>query len=130
MRHAGFIVVGLMAVLASACGPARPVEVTAIQLGRARNVDKSIGSQVFDFKPTETILAAVVTEGEADAAKIRARWTVRGYVVGDAEQQISHKDGAITPFELRSSGGFPPGSYKLEVFLNGAPAGEREFKVR
>jgi len=112
------------------CGPGHPVEVTAIQLGRVRNADKSIGSQIFDFKPTETILAAVVTEGEADDAMLRARWSVRGVTVGDAEQRISHKDGGITPFELRSSGGFPAGTYKLEILLNGAPAGERDFRVR
>ncbi|MGE3844064.1 MAG: hypothetical protein AB7I50_21030 [Vicinamibacterales bacterium] len=121
----GFLLTGLLG-----CGPGQPVEVTAIQLGRVRNADKSIGSQVFDFKPTETILASVVTSGEADDAVVRARWSVRGVTVGDAEQRISHKDGGITPFELRSSGGFPPGTYTLEILLNDVPAGEREFKVR
>jgi hypothetical protein len=116
--------------LAVACGGSDPpITVTAIQVGRARNADKSISAPTFAFKPTDTIYAAVITEGTGSDAAITARWTYGGGVVGEAEQKVSQRGSAITGFELRNAGGFPTGAYKLEVFLDGVPSGTRDLRV-
>ena len=36
---------------------------------------------------------------------------------------------AVTEFHLSKPDGWPVGSYRVEVSLNGAPAGNKEFKV-
>jgi outer membrane usher protein FimD/PapC len=36
---------------------------------------------------------------------------------------------AATEFHLQNSGGFPPGTYRVDVLINGQPAGTREFRV-
>jgi hypothetical protein len=104
--------------------------VIEIQVGRTRNADLTIGTPSFEFRAGDTMRAAVVTEGRGDAA-LRARWTLAGGMVSESEQVVhSTQKRTVTPFELRSAGGFPPGRYTLEIFLDGKPAGTRELRVR
>jgi hypothetical protein len=122
--------VGLVCALAAACSQDRPVQVTAIQVGRARNADKTIGQQTFEFRPSDTIYAAVVLEGRASDVKVTARWVLPGGLTNEAEQTVSPRDRAVAAFELRNSGGFPAGRYRLEVLMNGTPVGTKELQVR
>jgi hypothetical protein len=128
-RRGGWVWLVLLA-LGVSCAAGPPIAVTAIQVGRSRNSDKTIGQPTFQFRSSDTILVAVVTDGEGSNAKIRARWTYGGGVVGDSEQTVSQRDHAVTPFELRSAGGFPLGEYTLEIFLNGTSAGTRQVHVK
>lgn len=122
--------VGLLVALAAGCSTEPPISVTQVQIGKARNTDKTVAQPLFQFKPTDTIHVAVVTDGEGKNAKIRAVWTYGGGTVSDVEQTVTQRDHGVTPFELRSSGGFPLGEYKLEVFLDGKSAGVQRIHVR
>lgn len=120
----------LAATLAAGCGSDGPLSVSAIQVGRTRNADRTIGTPTFEFHPNDTMLAAVVTEGRGTGT-LRAKWTLPGGMVSQSEQAVhSTQTRAVTAFELRSAGGFPPGRYTLEVFLDGQAAGTREMQVR
>jgi hypothetical protein len=120
----------LASMLAPACGVDRPVQATAVQVGRVRNTDKSIAQQTTDFKPTDTIYGAVILEGWSSNVSVHARWTMPGGQLSEADQTLDVKDRGVAGFELRSGAGFPPGKYRFDVTVNGAPAGFKEMQVR
>lgn len=129
IRHPRLAVL-MVALLTVACGEGPPISVTQVQIGKSRNTDKTVAQPLFQFKPSDTIHVAVITDGEGKNAKVRALWTYSGGVISDVEQIVTQRDHSVTPFELRSSGGFPLGEYKLEVFLNGTSASVQKIHVR
>lgn len=129
-RHsAALLVVALLAAATiSGCGTDQPLQVTTIQLGRSINPDKTVASHTTRFKPTDTIYAAVLTDGTGPA-KIKVRWRYRGTLVSEPEQDVKYQGPAATEFHLENSGGFPPGDYTVEFFVDGKPIGTRPFKI-
>jgi hypothetical protein len=113
---------------ASACAPEGPLELETIQVGRSINPDGSVGLHTTTFKPNETIYVAVLTKA-AGSGVIKVRWTYQGGLVGEPEKEVSYGEPRATEFHLTNSGGFPPGDYKVEGFIDGKPVGERNFKV-
>jgi hypothetical protein len=113
---------------ASACVPLGPLELETIQVGRSINPDGSVGHHTTSFKPNETIYVAVLTKAPGSGI-IKVRWTYQGGLVGEPEKEVSYREPRATEFHLTNSGGFPPGDYKVEVFIDGKPVGERSFKV-
>ena len=110
------------------CGSGEPLRVTSLQLGRSLNADGTVAGHTTTFTPNDTVYVSVLTAG-VGSGTIGVRWTYRGRVVGEPKKQVSYKDVAATEFHLQSAGGFPPGDYLVEVFLDGQPAGSRDFRV-
>jgi hypothetical protein len=128
-HSAAWLVVALLAAAPTfGCGKEQPLQVTTIQLGRSINPDKTVASHTTRFKPTDTIYAAVLTEGTG-SAKIKVRWRYRGTLVSEPEQDVTYQGAAATEFHLQNSGGFPPGDYTVEFFLDGRAIGTRPFKI-
>ena len=113
---------------ANACGSSAPLELETIQLGRSINPDGSVAMHTTAFKPSDTIYVAVLTKA-AGTGVIKVRWTFYGGVVGEPEKKVAYREPRATEFHLANSGGFPPGDYKVEAFIDGKPVGERPFKV-
>lgn len=108
----------------------RGLEVEEIDIGRSLNADKSIGDNTASFKPNDTIYISVKTDGSAPSAQLKARWTFSdGQLVDESTETISPTGEARTEFHISKPDGFPPGKYKAEIFLNGQPAGSKEFEV-
>lgn len=118
----------LFVLFACLAGCASDLRVTTIQLGRSVNADNTVASHTSTFKPSETVYVSVHTSGSG-AATLSVRWTYAGRVVGEPKKDISYRGAAATEFHLQNAGGFPPGDYSVEAFLNGQPAGAREFRV-
>jgi hypothetical protein len=128
--------------LVLACGrsespsPAPPVTVAAVRvtevvIGRSLNPDKTIADSTDDFKPADTIYASVKTEGSAASATLTARWSYEdNQRVDESTQTIAPTGAAVTEFHISKPDGWPTGKYKVEVLLNGASAGTREFEVK
>jgi hypothetical protein len=112
----------------AACG-SRPLQVTAIQLGRALSPDHSVSEFATVFSPRDTIYISVLTAG-GGSGTLSVRWTYGGNVVGEPKKRVADKDVAATEFALENAGGFPPGEYRAEVFLDGKPVGTKTFKVQ
>jgi hypothetical protein len=127
-RPACAIVAVVAALLAAGCQSDRRLEVTTIQLGRAINPDKTVSDPTTRFKPTDTIYAAVLTDGSG-SGKVKVRWLYRGRLVSEPEQDVSYHGPAATEFHIQNSGGFPPGEYTVEFFLDGRSIGSRAFRV-
>jgi hypothetical protein len=128
--HIDRIVVALIIVLTScaACRPSEPITVTTIQLGRSLNPDNTIASHTTVFKPNETVYVSALSP-EPGFGTVGARWMYAGRLVDEPEKEVSYKGAAATEFHLQSAGGFPPGDYSVEIFVNGASAGKRTFRV-
>jgi hypothetical protein len=106
------------------------VKVASISLGRAIAADKTVAAQTDSFRPADTFYLSVKTEGSAASARLSARWTYEdGQVVSESTQSIAPSGPAVTEFHASKPDGWPEGSYKVEVSLNGAPAGRKEFRV-
>lgn len=107
------------------------LKVAAISVGRALATDKTVADQTDSFRPTDTFYVSVKTEGGASNAKLSARWTYQdGQVVDDSTQSIAPSGPAVTEFHVSKPDGWPVGTYKVEVSLNGAPAGSKELTVK
>ena len=110
---------------------AQPVSVSHIEIGRAVDADKRVTDQTRDFKPNETIYASVLTNGNAPNTEIKVRWTFQdGQVVDESSQSIAPQGAAATEFHISKPDGWPAGTYKVEVFVNGNPAGSEQFEVK
>ena len=106
------------------------VRVSQVDIGRSVSPDKTIADKTDSFKPNETIYASVATAGTAPTAALRARWTYQdGQTVDESTQSIAPTGDARTEFHISKPDGWPAGKYKLEVFLNGAPASTKDFQV-
>ena len=119
--------VGLVLMAAIACRRG-PLTVDTIQLGRSLNPDSSVASHTTTFTRNETVYVWVLTT-DTGAGTIGAKWSYAGRVIDEPKKEVAYKGAAATEFHLQSAGGFPPGEYKVEIFVDGAPAGSRTFRV-
>ena len=114
-------------LIAAACSQ-DPLKFNAIQLGRGLNADKTVSGFTTSFKPTDTIYAAVLTDG-AGSGKVKARWLYAGRLVSEPERDVTYQGPASTEFHMQNTNGFPPGEYTVELFLDGRAVGSRSFRV-
>jgi len=119
-------VAALMCVSA-ACADG-PLTVTNIQLGRSLNPDNSVASPSTLFKRSETVYVSVLTSSDGSSV-IGVKWTYGSMVIDEPTKRASFQGPGATEFHLQNSGGFPQGSYSVEVFVDGVSAGSRNFKV-
>lgn len=117
-----------VALAMAACRPSEPLRVTTLQLGRSLNPDNSVGAHTTRFKPDDTFYVSILSD-EPGYGTITVRWRFGGQVVSETMREVSYQRGAATEFHLQNSGGFPPGDYRVEILINGEPAGSRDFRV-
>lgn len=110
---------------------AMPVHVVMIDLGSAIGADKKVTAPKTTFAPTDTIYAAVSTEGSAPSATLHAKWTYQdGQTVSESDATIQPSGPAVTEFHIAKPGGFPEGKYKVDISLDGVPATSKDFDVK
>ena len=137
MHQYARVVISLpLAVALFGCSASKPavqpgVKITDIDVGRSVAADKTIAEKTGSFRPADTIYVSVKTDGSGPSATLTARWTYEdGQVVDESRQNIAPTGSAtVTEFHLSKPDGWPAGGYKVEVLLNGASAGTRDFKV-
>lgn len=119
------------APVASPAPASAPFRVTVIELGKAIGTDKRVSAPSSSFAPSDTIYATVATEGASPSVTLVTRWTYQdGQVVNEETQAIAPTGPTVTEFHIAKPDGWPTGRYKVEIALNGQPAGAREFEVR
>jgi hypothetical protein len=83
------------------------------------------------FGPKDTIYASVATTGAAPSKTITAKWSFQdGQVVKQDSQAIAPTGPAATEFHISKPSGWPAGKYKVEIAVDGSPAGTQEFEVK
>lgn len=118
----------LAAALVFAIGCSGPLQLANIQVGRALNQDRSISSITTLFKPNETIYVSVQTTA-AGKGTVSVKWKYGTRVIDEPSKQVNYDGPASTEFHMQNSGGFPPGDYSVDVFIDGVQVGSRTFKV-
>jgi hypothetical protein len=105
-----------------------PLQLANIQVGRALNQDRSVASITTLFKPSETVYVSVQTTA-AGKGTVSVKWKYGTQVIDEPSKQVNYDGPASTEFHMQNSGGFPPGDYSVDVFLDGVQVGSRTFKV-
>ena len=141
------LALGLAALAATGCkknAPAPPQEeatapapapaefsVSTIELGKGIGADKRVTAPVTTFKPKDTIYVSVATEGAAASKTITAKWSFEdGQVVKEGSESIAPTGPAVTEFHISKPSGWPAGKYKVDIAVDGAAAGSKEFEVK
>lgn len=110
---------------------AAQVKVTKVDLGRAVGADYKVTDATNDFKPNDTVYAAIHTSGAAPSATLAVRWTFQdGQVVDESQRTIAPQGDEVTEFHISKPDGLPAGKYKVEILVDGAPVESKEFEVK
>ncbi len=124
----------------SAAAPAPvPMSVTpsvsTIEVGKRLDANNRVTGSMTTFSPRDTLYAVVVTENAPAGTSLTARWTFggTGQVVDSTTQAVAASSTGstttVTEFHISKPGGWPAGRYRVEILMNGTPAGSREFEV-
>ena len=122
--------------VAAAPAPAAPVAaVTAVEIGRHLGENKRVSDTTSVIAPKDTLYLAVSTENTAPGAMLLAKWSFQtGQTVDSTTQAIAAPGpgamGTVSEFHLVKPSGWPIGKYKVEVWLDGASKGVKEFEVK
>ena len=131
----------LVAVLSAACTKSSEnpgttgttgvgVRVSHIDMGRSLNADKTISDKSDSFKANDTIYGSIATVGTAATATLKARWTYQdGQAVNESTQTIAPTGDSRTEFHISKPDGWPKGTYKVEILLDGTSASSATFRV-
>jgi hypothetical protein len=107
--------------------PAAPaaLHVTDVSTGKGLTADKNLGTTTDTFGVRDTIYVVVKTDGASTASKLDAKWTYNGkQTVKESTQNIAPTGGeARNEFHIQKATAWPKGSYKVEIMLDGSPAG-------
>ena len=108
------------------------LHVTDVSTGKGLTADKNLGSSTDTFGVHDTIYVLVKTDGASSASKLDAKWTYNGkQTVKESTQNIAPAGGeSRNEFHIQKASAWPKGSYKVEVMLNGAPAGSKDFTIK
>ena len=66
----------------------------------------------------------------AGKSVIGVTWKFEKKVVAEATKPVDANGPKSTEFHLQNPSGFPPGDYSVEVLIDGAQVGTRNFKVK
>ncbi len=106
------------------------VSVSAVVVGRGVGADKHIDEPASDFFPEDPVYVSITTVG-ADTISLSARFILEdGRVVHDDRQEIIPNGEAISEFHVRNPAGWPSGTHRVEIYVDGQLQGTRTFLVR
>ncbi len=136
---------GLAVIAVAGCGkkPAeQPAEATppavvefkvvGLELGTSIDEQKRISAPATTFKPADVIYVSVATDGASPGATLGAKWTygADGQLVNEMTEPVAPSGPANTEFHISKADGLPAGKYMVEVTLDGASVGVKEFEIR
>lgn len=112
--------------------PAPPAfAVQTIEVGKSIGADKRVTAPTASFGRRDTIYVSVATEGAAPSKTISAKWTFQdGQVVKEQSEAIAPTGPAATEFHISKPKPWPVGKYKVEIAVDGAAAGSKDFEVK
>jgi hypothetical protein len=115
--------------------PPAPLAVGSIDLGKAVDAENRVAAPMTEFGGRDTIYASVNTTGAGTDATLQAKWSfvkaAGGEIpVNESSLTISPTGPIATEFHITKASAWPKGKYKVEISLNGASAGMKEFEVK
>ncbi|MGH8027105.1 MAG: hypothetical protein ACREO0_10305, partial [Pseudoxanthomonas sp.] len=109
-----------------------PVSATSVTVGNTVAADKSVAA-ISTFGTKDKIIVSVKTDAATPAnATIDAKLTFQdGQVAGQKMGSVTAADAGTSNIEFTNTNPWPAGKYKVDVTLNGQPAGmTQEIEVK
>ncbi len=109
-----------------------PVAATSVTVGNMAGADKSV-APMSTFGTKDKIIVSVKTDAATSTnAAIDAKLTFQdGQVAGQKTATVVAEDAGTTNVEFTNANPWPAGKYKVDVTVNGAPAGmTQEIEVK
>jgi hypothetical protein len=106
------------------------VVVSVVEVGRGVDVEKRIDRPADSFFPEDPIYVSVSTRGKGRAS-LTARFVLEdGRVVHDDTQNIVPDGPAVSEFHVMNPAGWPAGTHRVEILVDGRLQDTRTFTVR
>lgn len=108
--------------------------VSNIELGKRTGPNLRVSETASTFMERDTVYLSVVTNNATEDSRVSARFTSQdGAVIDSSGQNVARDAGtttAVTQFRLVQDNGWPVGTYTVDIWLNDAPVGTRQFDVK
>lgn len=120
---------------AQAAAPAAPAEAVrqvvlrSVTFGKSINPDGSVAAAVDTFAAGDPLFVSLDVQPISPGTEVRLAW--RGPAGEDnGEEELVVPTGArVFNFKARDTAGWTAGEHRLEVWLGGAPAGTKSFRI-
>ena len=113
---------------------ATSARVSTIELGKRTGENLRVSESTSTFMMRDTVYLSVVTNNATNDSRISARFTSQdGAVIDSSGQNVALDEGtatAVTQFRLVQENGWPVGMYTVDIWMNDAPVGTRQFEVK
>lgn len=97
---------------------------------KAVNSDDSPGEAATTFGPKDTVYVSMWTASAPVGTQIAARWFGPNGQQITEDKIVTDKAGdGYTSFHAANTKGWAPGTYRVDILLNGAPAGSTTFTI-
>lgn len=115
--------------------PTMTPTVTVIETGKSVGANMRVTESTTTFARNDTIYLAVVTDNAPATSTLTAKWTFQdGQVVDSTTQSVAPAQAggmtSVTQFHITKPGGWPAGTYTVEVLLDGRSVGTRTVEVK
>lgn len=109
---------------------ASAISVDSVDLGTAIDANNKVTAAADSFAAKDTIYASVNTTGSGSGT-LSAKWTYQdGQTVMETNEPIAPTGPVSTAFHISKPDGFPAGSYKVDITLDGKPVTSKDFTVK
>ena len=117
-------------VQASPVAAAPGARIERITVAKAVNADHSPGETATTFGRKDTVYVSMWTSNAPVGTEIAARWFGPDGKQLTEDKIVTDKAGdGYTSFHAANTKGWAPGSYRVDVLLNGAAAGSSTFTI-
>ena len=123
---------------ANAPVPTIAVAPTALPVARVEKIavvktvqaDKSPGEAATSFGKKDTVYVSFWVADAPVGTELKARWTDPAGKMLTEDKIVTDKAGdGYSEFHAAKKSGWKPGTYKVEIMLNGQPAGSTSFTI-
>ncbi|MFC6840395.1 hypothetical protein [Xanthomonas theicola] len=116
---------------APAAASAGTATVSAVTVGNTAGADKTV-APLTTLASKDKIIVSVKTEGSSTNTSIGAKLLFQdGQTAGERSETLTTAGAETTNFEFTNAKGWPAGTYKAEVTVDGKPAGTpQQFEVK
>lgn len=107
------------------------LNVSAVTLGTSAGADRRIATPMTTFTSSDPIVVSIDTSGTAENVELTARLVFQdGQTAGEQTERLTTSGDEITNVTFTNANGWPAGTYRAEVWVNGSQVQSREFTVR
>jgi hypothetical protein len=110
--------------------PVPAAHLDKITVTKSVNADKSPGEAAASFGKKDTVYVSFMVADAPVGTEVKARWSDPKGTQLTEDKIVTDKPGSgYSEFHAAKKSGWGPGTYKVDLFLNGQPAGSTTFTV-